>query len=275
MTQTADHSRLLSRYSLEADLVCKTAIHVGAGKASTDVRAASDLPVVRNGAGQPYIPGSSFRGALRAGLEALLRGIGGPDHELRPWVCDPFSEKSCGERIKAAKKDLEPAKLNEEALFELARDRSCQICRLFGNTFLASRIRIADLFLTSGQNGSIYRRDGVGIDRDLRTAARNMLYDFEAVTAGTRFRLRLDLDNPEDYEIGLVLTGLELFGQGFLNVGGKRARGLGEAAIKISTLKRWSAADFFDPAKRDGTKVEEDHFESFREAARNKYVGGE
>jgi len=271
---TADHSRLLSRYSLDAELVCKTAIHVGAGKASTDVRAASDLPVVRNGSGDPYVPGSSFRGALRSGLEALLRGLGRDEKDFR--VCDPFGDDRCAKRIEEKKKEKEKqgTKLDEEGLFRIALDDSCQICRLFGNTYLASRLWIADLPLAAGQNGSIYRRDGVGLDRDLRNAAKNMLYDFEAVTAGTRFRLRLDLDNPEQHELGLVLTGLDLFGQGFLNVGGKRARGLGEAEIKISELKRWTAADFFDPAKRGGTAVQEAEFNVFCDAARRHYVGG-
>lgn len=267
MKEPVDHSRLVERFSLEADLVCKTAIHVGAGKASTDVRAASDLPVVRDGAGSPYIPGSSFRGALRAGLESLLRGVGG-----RGKVCDPFSDESCAERIKAAKKDLKPAEVTEPRVFHLAWQESCPICSLFGSTFLASRLWIADLPMKNSR--ATYLRNGVGLDRDLRTAAHKVLYDFEAVAAGSRFGLRIDLENPADYEVGLLLTGLELFGQGFLNVGGKRARGLGTASVEELSVRRWTAADFFDPEKQKGTQPGDAQLDAYRTAARQHYVGG-
>ena len=267
MKEPVDHSRLVERFSLQAELVCQTAVHVGAGKASTDVRAASDLPVVRDGAGDPYIPGSSFRGALRSGLESLLRGIGDSDK-----VCDPFSDDSCAERIKVAKKDLNPQDITESRVFHLAWDKSCPICSLFGSTFLASRLWIADL--TMKKSRATYLRNGVGLDRDLRTAAKGVLYDFEAVAAGSRFTLRIDLENPADYEVGLLLTGLDLFGQGILNVGGKRARGLGTASVEDPSVRRWTAADFFDPEKRQGTKLGDPELDAFRAAARQHYVGG-
>ncbi len=137
MIDTHGHSRLGNRYTLRAALVCETALHVGSGGAN-DVLATSDMPVARDGNGRPYIPGSSFRGALRAGLESLLLGLGREQEKLR--VCDPLQkvgadapetlEKSCSSRIQAEREGIredpeQPPELTEERAFEIAWRNSC------------------------------------------------------------------------------------------------------------------------------------------------------
>lgn len=235
------HDVLATRHRLAAKLVCTTALHVGAGEGGATL-AATDMTVARDGSGRPYIPGSSLRGALRAGLEALLRGL--PQRGLR--VCDPLDkEKSCSHDVQEARAALKPAELTEAKAFELAWDGACAVCRLFGHSFLASRVRIADLTVIA-KAAEVYVRDGVGIDRDLRTAAKGILYSFEAVAADTAFDLRIDLDNAEDHELGLILTGLDLFSNGTLRLGGKASRGLGQVEIEGTTLERHTASDLFE-----------------------------
>lgn len=261
------HDRLRSRTTLEATLVCTSAIHVGAGKVD-ESRSLTDMPVARNGRGEPYVPGSSFRGSLRSGLEALLRGLGRP-------VCNPLQrdatapDASCSVRIAEDRKKEKEA-ITETKAFDLARTHCCDVCSVFGHSFLASRLWIPDLAL-DGMHKT-YSRDGVGIDRDLRTAARGILYNFEALAAGARFRLRLEIDNAADAEIGLLLVGLDLFEQGFLTLGGKRARGLGGAKVEALSLHRHEAKDYFaNSAGRDLTE----ETKAFREAARAHYLGEE
>lgn len=277
MIEKYGHSRLESRHVFRGELVCETAIHVGTGGMS-DVEATTDMPVARDGAGRPYVPGSSFRGAFRSGLEALLRGLDGGEEGRR--ICDPLQktgagadggEKSCANRIlERREKD---AQLSEEAAFRIAWDRSCEICRLFGNSFLASRVWIGDLRLLSEPGAApTYLRDGVGLDRDLRSAAKAVLYNFEAVPAGARFELRMEIENAADHEIGLMLTGLSLFENGFLAVGGKRARGLGLAKVEGSSLVRFSAADFFE--QTGGRAIDPAELEGFRLSARTHYLEG-
>src|SRR6185295_13703729 len=53
---------------VEADLVCETGLHIGAGKGSLEIGGA-DNPVVKDAFGRPYVPGSSLRGRLRSLLE--------------------------------------------------------------------------------------------------------------------------------------------------------------------------------------------------------------
>lgn len=272
MSETLSHHVLRVRYSLEADLVCDTALHVGTGE-MTSALSTNEMAVLRDPVGRPYIPGSSFRGALRSGLEALLRGLGLPGER----VCDPFlketdlPELSCSERVKAAR-EKEGEITSEARAFELAAEKSCEICRLFGHSFLASRVHFSDLVLNAGQSPEAYVRDGVGLDRDLRTAAKGILYSFEALPPGITFRLRGELENPEDHEIGLILVGLNLFKDGHITLGGKTARGLGWVHVENIVLTRRTAADLF--AQHPGEGLSGEALSAFHQAARAYYAKG-
>jgi len=269
------HHRLERRHSLVGTLECESALHVGAGSGTGSGGAVgSDSPVARDGRGRPYIPGSSFRGALRASLEALLRGL----DQSRFRVCNPFEkgkdaeDRSCSERVYQERKDREA--ITETEALKLAWEGSCPICRLFGQLFLASRVRIADLPLDLDRPGvATYVRDGVGLDRDLKTAATGILYEFEAVPPGATFTLRMEVENAEDYEIGLLLTGLELLGEGLFTVGGKGSRGLGAAKLTHLEIRSRTARDFFEGTAPE--PLEEDELSALRSAARRYYVEGD
>ena len=64
---TLDRANLHSRYRVTARLVLDTALHIGGGESST----ITDSPVVKNPAGEPFIPGSSVKGAFRSAVERL------------------------------------------------------------------------------------------------------------------------------------------------------------------------------------------------------------
>jgi CRISPR-associated RAMP protein (TIGR02581 family) len=265
------HDRLLQRYSIRGNLVCDSAVHVGSSGVGAEALA-TDMPVARDGRGRPYLPGASLRGALRAGIESLLRGLDRPGHR----VCDPFDKQpgagqSCSERVNQARKDRQT--LTEAEAFQLAWDNACEVCKLFGHSFLASRVRLADLPLQPLPGAALtYTRDGVGLDRDLRTAARGILYNFEAVPAAARFALRIEFENAEPHEMGLLLIGLDLFAEGLATVGGKSARGLGLARVESLAIVRRKPADFF--AGTAGAALDQGHQSEFRAAAQRYYLGG-
>jgi CRISPR/Cas system CSM-associated protein Csm3 (group 7 of RAMP superfamily) len=87
-------------------------------------------------------------------------------------------------------------------------------------------------------------RDGVSLNRDTLTAESNRKFDFEIVPPGVRFVLSLVLDNPEDYEIGLLLRTLALFDEGFAFLGGKSSRGMGRVRISVEEIVRVDARRF-------------------------------
>jgi CRISPR-associated protein Csm3 len=260
------HHRLLRRDSLRGTLVAESAVHVGAG-GSTAAAAVADSPVARDGHDRPYVPGSSLRGALRSAVESLLLGIGG----FR--VCNLFAKEgedaSCAVAIQAAREVI--SDLTEERAFDIAWGASCEVCRLFGNSFLASRLRIADLpLLSTREEAPVYVRDGVGLDRDLKTAAKGILYSFEAVASGARFELRIELENAAEYELGLLLVGLDLFAQGVATVGGKGARGLGLAKVEELSVVRRTPRDFFEGG--GGKTLDKAALAAARQAARAHYL---
>lgn len=219
------HSVLSRVVLVDLWLTCRTGLHIGAGK-SADL-AGSDLPVMRNADEQPFIPGSSLRGVLRAGIEALVESLG---LDLARQLAAPAANPSPAESA------WEDWKLSER-LF------GCVAARKGGVSY-GSRVQISDLTHEDRENVvEIELRDGVAISRETRTASDNAKFDLEVVPAGTRFRGRVRFKNPADFEIGLVAQALWMLDQGLLLLGGKSARGLGWMEVKVGAPVELSAAD--------------------------------
>jgi CRISPR-associated protein Csm3 len=219
------------RTRLEGTLTTRTSLHIGAGGSGDPL--ATDLPVVRDAEGRPYLPGASLKGLLRSSAEALYRGAGRP-------VCDVVAGAPCVPHpvLKAWRE--EPG-ATPRGVAERVWHASCPICRLFGSPALAGRARFPDLLL-AGAAPVFELRNGVGIDRDRGIAADGILYDFEAVPPGTDFGLTVVIDNPTDADVGLLLYLFSGLDEGQLALGGKTSRGLGQVAI------RWTAFHETTPA---------------------------
>jgi len=223
MTDTLFFERFSRRVRLSATLCCETGLRIGAGK-RFDVLT-SDLPVLRNAAGQPFLPGASIKGAVRSQLEAILRAVPG----LK--VCDPLGEGACLYRKRPGLKNQTRTAMEQAKEWrESVRKTVCAACRLFGGPGLASHVVFADA-LPVGEI-RIERRDGVAIDRDLGRAAPGRKYDFETVPAGSRFRFQLKLNELDPAGEGAVLQGLELLQEGFALLGGFKSRGLGQVRLE-------------------------------------------
>src|SRR6266567_2785993 len=61
--------QLRNRYHFKGRLVMQTALHIGGGKVTLS---SSDSPVVLTPDQKPFIPGSSFKGALRSTVEKIV-----------------------------------------------------------------------------------------------------------------------------------------------------------------------------------------------------------
>src|SRR5436853_7410064 len=64
--------QLRNRYKFTGRLVMQTALHIGGGKVTLSH---SDSPVVLTPENIPFIPGSSFKGALRSTIEKLVPSL--------------------------------------------------------------------------------------------------------------------------------------------------------------------------------------------------------
>lgn len=236
-----DFSTFHSRLRLRGTLQAETALRIGSGGGGSPTE--QDLPVLKDLNGRPYIPGSSFKGAYRAHLERLLRGM---DERLaclstpRPSKAGKLPGCLTQEDVDRLKQDPKyegkPAELSSEIL-----RRSCWTCSLLGAPWLASKLLVRDLTVDPDTWFDRYLiRDGVAIDRDTETAAEGLKYDFEAVPSGTEFRFEIAIENASDAELGLALLGLREFEAGYVRLGGATSRGLGGVRLVLD----WAGSEW-------------------------------
>ncbi len=245
--------KFISRVTIRGRLMAETGLHIGSGSVPLDP-AATDSPVIRDVAGRPFIPGSSFKGALRAHIESLVRGLSRPGsfESCDPLAdpCVPNKKQNGKPGIEDLKKEIEKGKeardendrLDRAKYDRLLTDkiigRSCIVCQLFGSPWLASHALIKDLFVDdSWQMRRIELRDGVGIDRDTETARQGIKYDFEVVPATTGFDLEIVAENASDDLFGLLALGLREMEQGRVALGGKTTRGLGGVRLALEAIE--------------------------------------
>ena len=234
---------LRNRYVFKGQLVMQTALHIGGGRVTLS---SSDSPVMLTPEQKPFIPGSSFKGALRSTVEKIVPGLPGfstcalieaNDDELRAAreqqgaaICPTARQREI-----TRQRRLTPNK-SEDILNEL-----CDTCRLFGSPFAAARLNVNDLYMPKEEwSGVLQIRDGVAIDRDTETAKDRLKYDFEVVPASATFDLEIVLENAAPKDVQLVCVGLSEFVHGFGTIGGKRSRGLGVGRLeklRVSALE--------------------------------------
>lgn len=237
---------LQSRLRFSGVLTARTGLRIGIGR-DNDV-AGRDLPVMRDASGRPFIPGASFKGALRAQLEAALRGLASDaEYQRTRLACFVLErEGRCipDDTIKNWRKELaRDAKtrpmIEQEVARRVLRD-SCLICQTLGSTWLASHVAIRDLTVDPALwFGQFEVRQGVSLDRDTETAREGLLYNFETVPAGTRFLLEIEADNLLPWQQGLLLLGLAPFVRGEASLGGARSRGLGQVILTDAVWSSW------------------------------------
>jgi len=223
------------RMKLTGQLRLETALRIGSGL--TDELSGADIAVMKDAQRRPYIPGSSFKGALRTQIERLIRVVE-TDIGSGKGACNPINEKErcitkemMDELRQKFKNEKNPAGLDAEI-----HSRLCRICRVFGSPWLASRVFVKDLILSKPELWFEERyqvRHGVGIDRDTETASRGLLYDYEVVPAGTYFKWEIIIENADQdlAEDGMVIWGLNEFANGRVPLGGSRSRGLGWVSL--------------------------------------------
>lgn len=245
-----------NRLEITGKLTTITALRISAGRSTEPI--GTDLPVIKDALGQPLIPGSSLKGAMRSRLESFLRGIdssfaANPTIEAESSIPSKTIKDKHGNIVKKGldtikqeiedelkddeKKNLKTDKrLTEEILKILGKYDLTS--HLFGSPWIASKFQVRDLTVVDNTwFGQYQERDGVSIDRDTETAADGKLYDFQVVPAGTQFEFRAVVENAEEWELGLLMIGLHQFETEQIPLGGGRSRGLG--VVKLDIEKMW------------------------------------
>ena len=231
---------LRHKICVTADLVFKTAWRIGSGREGES----SDLGVVLDPSGSPVLPGSSLKGRLRSTCEALA-------HALSLNACllnHAASGVNCTSDVNYYSKvrdEYREASRDLKRRLQWIDDHTCDVCRLFGAPVQAGRLRVSDGVMKEWAN-VVQVRDGVVIDRDSHTAVDGLKYDYEVVPQGSRFELRVDLDNPRDRDLALLGAALFEWRSGS-SIGGFTSRGLGRFHLQEIKLM---GVDLRDPDQR-------------------------
>jgi CRISPR-associated protein Csm3 len=211
-----------NRTWIHAILEMQTALAVGSRLSLDPV--GTDMPVIKDPEGKPFIPGSSIKGVVRFQAERMLRAVNRkPDF----WACDPFDAPCVDASLKETL--WKRAGQNDEIFTREVFSESCTACRLFGSPWMAGRVAFKDARLENHEDLPVWTqiRDGVGIDRDLGAARAGVKYDFETVVPGAQFRIEIMAENLENWELGFLLAVLRMWKEGGIAIGGKSTRGPG------------------------------------------------
>jgi len=215
---------MLGKVILAGTMSCETGLHIGAQGGNAEI-GGMDNPVVRDPVTrQPYVPGSSLKGKLRALLERSL------DKDFNHRGAQDIYRHEC-------------------------TDTSCKVCRLMGSSGkeekgkvipIPARLLVRDLFLTPESvteleridTGLLYTEWKVENNLDRITSAANPR-PMERVPAGAEFRFEIiyTVEAPADVAEDLthLFHALALLEDDAL--GGSGSRGYGKVRFQITTLK--------------------------------------
>ena len=265
-----------SRLNLTGKIKTLTAIRIGAGRSTSPI--SSDLPVVRDAEGSPYIPGSSFKGVLRSYVESVMRSFTSDEHV----VCNPIDEdgqcinrndmQSLREKRETGLKNPQERHrwTDQEFSKKILKD-TCWVCQLFGSLWYASKLQIRDLHVQPDSWFDQYQqRDGVAIDRDTETASDGKLYDYEVIPAGVLFDFQVIVDNAKDWQLGMLYLGLSAFKKGELSIGGGSSRGLGAIELSINSSSYIDKHHIIQYLTDNDYKCEDANWEPWVKAFRTK-----
>jgi len=217
------NNHFVRKVRIAGKLAFSTAFHIGSGR---EGEMASDMGVLLDPEGEPVLPGSSLKGNFRTFAERLA-----PYLNMTACLLDSdLSGVDCVGDEAYRRGDVHEAFINlksEKEKLSWLSQHTCDVCRLFGSPYQASRIFFCDGVLEEW-GGSIQIRDGVCIDRDTETARHGAKYDFEVIPKDAVFSMTIDIENPDDYELALAAAVIGEWENGF-RLGGFTSRGLGRA----------------------------------------------
>lgn len=236
------HARLYNEAVFALRLQPRTPLLIKAGRSGEEALdpALPDMSFVRTNRpdrSEPevYIPGASLRGVVRSHAEKLLRSVSSRER----LACDPTQTGGEGGRLGRA---CYGGQAGTDDDGPDAYRKSCYACRLFGNTALASRVRVGDLYLDPTHAPLLERRYGVAIDRVTGAVAQGP-FELEILTDAV-FRGQLTVRNFTLGQLGLLAAALLDLSEGLVPMGYGKSRGLGRVSV---TFERLSLRTLRDP----------------------------
>lgn len=233
-----------NRTIIKGTLEAVDPIHIGSSDKNSLNPTEIDMSVLKDHLGNPVIPGSSIKGAVRNYFESVMRSIYPNDIKK---ACNVLEDKySCITNDKT--RQLKYQITDEVELSKEFYNQSCEVCRLFGGKNIAGKLQFKDCMF-KGDKPIYEYRDGVAIDRDTGTAKQGAKYDFEIVAKGTQFDFYMIAENLDDIQqkqldfIIKLLEGKVITEGNYISIGGKTTRGMGRIKLIDYTIITTTAED--------------------------------
>jgi CRISPR/Cas system CSM-associated protein Csm3 (group 7 of RAMP superfamily) len=170
-----------------------------------------------------YLPGSSLKGAIRAHSERIVRTVG---RDKRPtngnalWASNPLNL----DELKYLDSLSDPKDIYRLSSFT---------DQMFGNTSIASRVRIEDAYPVDPKQLKVEERNGVAIDRVFGSVAVGP-FNYQICTSG-EFHTKIHLKNFSLAQLGLIGLVLRDLNEGWFGLGFAKSRGLGMVEVKLNS----------------------------------------
>lgn len=269
------HKRLLNELTLALTFAPDGPLLIKAGDRGGMDPTRPDMEFVRtwhNGRETVYLPGSSLKGMLRAHCEKIARTVASAASGTQMATrlsCNPLSadakaaDGGCGEKFSRWLDKSWNTAYQKPLTAETVYRNSCFVCQLFGNTALASHVRITDAYPSLEQAiaqtpaaqslglptnptwaqldergrrlldpNLTEERHGVAIDRVYGSVAVGP-FQFETATQGV-FAATLTVRNFTTAQLGLLGLALRDLRQQQVSIGFAKSRGLGRIKVTIA-----------------------------------------
>lgn len=232
------HKRLVNHCTIDLTLIPDGPILIKSGQEGADpTKPDMEFVETYHRTGRTiYLPGSSLKGAIRAHAERIVRTVGGETRNANQPVWTPKDPLD-----KKAYEYLD----NYTVTSDIYRD-SCFVSQLFGNTSIASRLRIEDAYPMG--EVKLEERNGVAIDRVFGSVAVGP-FNYQVCTKG-EFKTKIHLKNFTLAQLGLLGLVLRDLDDGWFGLGFAKSRGLGTVAIQYEQAKVQYPGCILDDAKQ-------------------------
>jgi len=217
------HKRFVNHCTIELTLIPDGPILIKSGREGADPTK-PDMEFVETyhaGGRSIYLPGSSLKGAIRAHAERIVRTVGrdsNPKDDKILWANDPLNYNY------DYFKNMTSADIYKKSSFT---------DQMFGNTAIASRVRIEDAYPVDPKQIKVEERNGVAIDRVFGSVAVGP-FNYQVCTAG-EFHTKIHLKNFSLAQLGLIALVLRDLNDGWFGLGFAKSRGLGTVTVKYNS----------------------------------------
>jgi CRISPR-associated RAMP protein (TIGR02581 family) len=226
------HKRFVNHCTIDLTLVPNGPILIKSGKEGADPTK-PDMEFVETyhaGGRSIYLPGSSLKGAIRAHAERIVRTVGSEErpseNTQKLWANNPLINDSYLDNFK--KQNQNDPNIGRK-LYKLSSFTD----QIFGNTAIASRVRIEDAHPDKVQSLKIEERNGVAIDRVFGSTIPGALFNYQVCTAG-EFKTKIHLKNFTLAQLGLIGLVLRDLNDGWFGLGFAKSRGLGNLEVNLN-----------------------------------------